>query len=88
MNRKASLGNLGQSRHPRYFLGNSFIDAFPQLVGFCCNLFSLLSSTLNSVLVCQIALIVFSFCPYFADDNKPIWMHAEEREESKVSYSG
>uniref|UniRef100_A0AAQ5YX57 Kinesin light chain n=1 Tax=Amphiprion ocellaris TaxID=80972 RepID=A0AAQ5YX57_AMPOC len=25
----------------------------------------------------------FFFCLYFSDDNKPIWMHAEEREESK-----
>lgn len=27
--------------------------------------------------------MIFSF--FCADDNKPIWMHAEEREESKVS---
>lgn len=34
----------------------------------------------------QHSYVVF-FHPPFADDNKPIWMHAEEREESKVSHS-
>lgn len=59
-----------------------FVSAFV-----CCCLF--FSVAVHSTLFLYIRQHLHCFCfPHFADDNKPIWMHAEEREESKVSYYG
>lgn len=49
--------------------------------------FSVLLSTQHCSCISGSVYIAFVFS-HFADDNKPIWMHAEEREESKVSYYG